>query len=418
MRMTENYNREGLRALDCGKLESFGMAFLGKSVRVGMNRVALGGVALVLSLGLAGCAGFFSCEGKTSCPATGTGTGTGSTTVDYAYVANSAAGSTYINGYAVSAGALTATTSSPYQLSYVPQAMVVSTNNSFLYVASSSSTTTGSIYGYSIGSGGTLSVLSSGSPLQTESAVSLAVSPDGKWLFALNTDGLSLEQYSLNSSTGAVTFAANYSYSGATTGVITPLSVKVAPSGNFVAIALGTAGVVTFPFTTSTGFVGQNYQIISPANASSGLYAMAIDGSGYLYTAGTAGLQVFSTNSSGVPTQVGSTAYTTGNGPRAMVINPAYTYVYTANQTDGSITADALNSGGTLTGVTGSAFSGPSTVTALGVDSTGAYLVAAGYSGSSGIQIFSIGSSGALTLNGSSASGTSTAIPVAIAMTH
>jgi 6-phosphogluconolactonase len=395
------------------------MAFLGKGARVGLNRAALGGVALVLALGLSGCAGFFSCEGKTSCPATGTGTGTGtgSTTADYAYVANSSAGSTYINGYAVSAGALTATTSSPYQLSYVPQAMVVSPNNSFLYVASSATTATGSIYGYSIGTGGALSVLSSGSPLQTESAASIAMSPDGNWLFSLNIDGLSMEQYSVNTSTGALTFAANYSYSGASSGVVTPLSVKVAPSGDFVAIVLGTAGVVTFPFTTSSGFVGQNYKIISPSNASSGLYALAIDGSGYLYTAGTAGLQVFSTDSSGVPTQVG-TASTTGNGPRAVMVNPAYTYVYTANQTDGSITADALGTGGTLTGVTGSAFAGPSTVTALGVDSTGAYLVAAGYSATSGIQIFSIGAAGALTLSGSAASGTSTANPVAIAMTH
>jgi 6-phosphogluconolactonase len=305
------------------------MAFLGKGARVGLNRAALGGVALVLALGLSGCAGFFSCEGKTSCPATGTGTGTGtgSTTADYAYVANSSAGSTYINGYAVSAGALTATTSSPYQLSYVPQAMVVSPNNSFLYVASSATTATGSIYGYSIGTGGALSVLSSGSPLQTESAASIAMSPDGNWLFSLNIDGLSMEQYSVNTSTGALTFAANYSYSGAASGVVTPLSVKVAPSGDFVAIVLGTAGMVTFPFTTSSGFVGQNYKITSPANASSGIYALAIDGSGYLYTAGTAGLLVFSTDSSGVPTQVGTTAYTTGNGPRAVVVNPASTYV-------------------------------------------------------------------------------------------
>jgi 6-phosphogluconolactonase len=295
--------------------------------------------------------------------------------------------------------------------------MVVSPNNGFLYVASSATTATGSIYGYSIGTGGALSVLSSGAPLQTESAASIAISPDGDWLFSLNIDGLSMEQYSVNTSTGALTFAANYSYSGAASGVVTPLVVKVAPSGDFVTLALGTAGVVTFPFTTSSGLVGQNYQIISPANASSGIYTLAVDGSGYLYTAGTGGLQVFSTNSSGVPTQVGP-AYTTGNGPRAIVINPAYTYAYTANQTDGSITADALSSGGTLTGVTGSAFAGPSTVTALGIDSTGAYLVAVGYSSTSGIQIFSIGSAGALTLNGSAASGTSTSIPVAIAMTH
>ena len=59
-----------------------------------------------------------------------------------------------------------ATTGSPYNLNFIPSAMVVTTNNSFLYVASSG--TSGEIFGYSIGTGGALTILNNSLGLEAE----------------------------------------------------------------------------------------------------------------------------------------------------------------------------------------------------------------------------------------------------------
>ncbi|MGA7156639.1 MAG: beta-propeller fold lactonase family protein [Acidobacteriaceae bacterium] len=365
---------------------------------------------------LAGCGNFFSCEGKASCPSTGTGTSTGSSTTDYAYIGNSSTGTTYVDGYTIGSGALTDTTSAPFSFTYTPASLVVTPANTFLYSATDSDLSTGYLYGYSIGTGGALSILASGKPLVSENITALAVSPDGQWLFCLDANALTLEEYSINSSTGAVTFAATYGITGATAGIVTPSGIAIAPTGDYLAVALGTGGAETFSFDTTTG-VAAAPTLISPANAATGIYAVAIDANNYLYAAGTAGLQVFSTTSAGVPTLPGST-YSTGSGPRSIAINPASTFVYIGNQTDSTITAYAIGTNAALTAVSGSPFTAPSTISSLGVDSTGAYLVASGYNAASGINLYAISSTGTLTSKATAATNTSTAIPTPIALTH
>src|ERR1700734_1425209 len=168
---------------------------------------------------LSGCGSFFVCEGKADCPAAPSvpsstvpcpATGT-----DFAYVANPSASANNVNGYNLDNGNLTTNaTSAPFSFGYQPIAMAVTPANTFLYAVSNPGVSTGYLYGYSIETGGALNILSSGQPLVTESAVSLAVSPDGNWLFVLDANSLTLSEYSINTSTGAVTFA--------TTGAITP----------------------------------------------------------------------------------------------------------------------------------------------------------------------------------------------------
>jgi 6-phosphogluconolactonase (cycloisomerase 2 family) len=130
------------------------------------------------------------------------------------------------------------------------------------------------------------------------------------------------------------------------------------------------------------------------------------------------GLQAFTSTTAGVPTLQNSTPYATGNAPRAMVIDSTNTYVYTANQTDGTITEDSIASGPKLTALTGSPVTAPTTVSALGLDNSGKYILAAGYGASSGVQLFTIGSTGALTESGSAPTGTNLLIPTVMAVTH
>jgi 6-phosphogluconolactonase len=379
-----------------------------------ISRLAVSGVvALACSLGLMGCGNFFSCEGKTSCPASGGG----STTGDYAYVSNSSLGSTYLNGYSLSSGTLVTATDFPFDLGYIPSAMAITPSNSYLYVASDSST--GEIYGYSIGTGGALTILDSGVAQASENVDSIDISPDGQWLLALDADGSTISEYSIASSTGLLKYATSYTYTGDTTGPVVAKQVKFAPSGDYFACALGTGGAVTFSFDTSTG-VGKETDLISTGSAQVGFNAVDVDSNGYLYVSyvsDTGGLQVFSMSSAEVPTLLNTTPYPTGAGPNSLVVDTGNNYVYSGNYTDGSLSGFSIGAAGALTSL-GSAYTGPPLVTTLGRDNSGSYIFAAGYSATSGFQVFQIGSTGALTVTNTAASGTDTTVPVVMALTH
>ena len=365
----------------------------------------------------AACSGFFVYPGTSS-----SSTSTSSSSKDYAYITDSTSGSTFLSGYAVSSGTLVAATSAPYSLGFLPQSVVVSIPNTFVYVASNSQTSPpGAIYGYSIGTGGALTILNSGTALASENSAALEVSPDGNYLFSLNADGLSIEQYSINTTTGALSYFNNYSvYGAADGGAIVPSALKFAPSGNFLTAALGTGGVDVFAYSS---FGGLTYTAnIGPANTQLGFYAVAIDASNNIYCAGTSttaspGLQVFSATSLGVPSTSTIATGVTGNGPHAVMLSSTGSYVYVANQADGTISGFATGTG-TLTAVASSPFIAPPTVSALGRDNTGDYLLAAGYSATSGLYIYAIGSSGALSASNTVATSTTTSVTSSIAMTH
>jgi len=382
----------------------------------GWRVAAAAGFALGAQM-LTGCAGFFVP------PSTTTSTSTSSTT-DYAFVSNSASGSNYVNGYVVSSGTLVAATSSPASLSFTPQAMAVTPSNGYLYMVSE---TTG-IYGYSVGTGGALTAINSGNLLASDSAASMAVSPDGNWLFTLETalSGASqttINVYSINSGGTLSIHQSGITASTQLSGnPITPEQIRVAPSGEFIAVTLGTGGAEVYPFTTSSGTVGTG-QGISPASASSGIYAVGIDSNNYMYLAGTIlsgggeGVVSLGVTSSGTLTN-GATAVSSqsvGTGPVWIEVSSSSNYVYVANFTSSTI-SEFSTSSGVLTSL--GTVNAPTNVGALGHDSSGSYLLALGYGSTSGTQIFAIGSTGTLTENNSAASGTSTSVPAAIAMSH
>ena len=406
-------NKASLRAPEtvARKVEMAGVAL--KS-RVDQVRILAGGAALALLLALTGCGSFFQCEGKSDCPAssTGTGSGTGSGS-DYVYVSNSSSGSTYLNGYEISSGALTATSGSPYQLDFSPVAMAITPNDSYLYISNGAA---GSIYGYSIGTGGALSILSSGSALESEDCAAIAISPDGQWLFSLNMNDLTVEEYSIASS-GALSYVANYQITNSYSGAILSSGIQVAPSGNFIAVALGPAGTEIFSFNTSTGVAAYASQINAAASAS-GDYAVAIDSSNNLYVAATNELYRFSVTSSGTPTQVSTSS--TGTGPYSIALDStSYVYSGSENATSSPIISGFIAStSNPMAQVSGSPIAAPTDIAAMGVDKTNTYLVTAGYNSTSGVQLFSIGSAGALTSVGTAATGTSLSIPTVMALTH
>jgi 6-phosphogluconolactonase (cycloisomerase 2 family) len=359
--------------------------------------------ALVLA---AGCGGFFVYPGSTS-------TGSTSTTGDYIYVAN--ATTSNLAGFSVSNGALTAVTGSPYTLSISPATLAINPANTILYVAGGAS-----IYAYAIQSTGALSVLNSGSPVATASVVSMDISPDGQWLLALDASGAAVDEYKINSSTGALTAQTfPFSVSGAVAHAI-----RIAPSGLFVFAALGTGGDLAFPFTTATGALASPTLLSEAAGQSDD--ALAVDPtSTYLYIgrSGTnGGLAVYAINGGALSAVTGS-PFAASNQPAAeksVVLNKAGTDVYVANYNDGTISGFSIGSGGVPAALAGSPFTAGSGVTAMAIDNSGSYLLAAAQGGTPDLALYAFDSvtAGKLDLSASTTTGTDPTGAIAIAATH
>ena len=369
-------------------------------------------VALV-SLLFTGCSGFFP-------PINGGGTGGGGTG-NQVYVANQAASS--IGGFAIGTATLTAVTGSPLAAGYKPLSMVVTPGNTLLYVGAATG-----IFVYFINSNGSLGVPSTGSQPAGVNAQSLAVSPDGQWLIALDGTTQQLDIFQINASTGALTSVTAPATYATTSGTWQPTTVRVSPDGTLIFAALGTAGDAVFTFNTTTG-VAASSQYLPTGNASTGDYGLAVNATTtYLYIArsGTnGGVAVYSITSGGVLTAVTGSPFVAGNGTYSVVLDSTGTYVYAANRTDGTISGYTIVPSTTalglsLTPLKGSPFASGTGVQSIGIDSTNKYLLAAAVGGDPDLTMytFDITVPGKLDPATSAASGVDPAGAVAVALTH
>jgi len=340
------------------------------------------GVATLVQLALlTGCGGFF--------PPLTTTTGTTSSVGNFAYVANSTTST--ISAFVVGTNALTAVSGAPYSFPVSPTAMAVTPSDSYLYVAGN-----GGIYGYSINtSTGALTAVSSGGVLAitTLAPVSLDVSPDGNWLFALNGDGQTFNEYQITASTGALSLLASTPYTALNKATVVPQMIRVAPNGAYVFVALGTGGDLVFTLTTSTGALSTTYQQLATGSTSTSDNALAIDsGTTYAYIArsGTGGgLMVYSIGTNGALTPVTGSPFATGNGPFSVLLDSTGKYVYVANRTDANISGFSIGTGAVLTALSGSPYASGSLVTSLARDKSGSYVLAAASGGSPDLTMYS-----------------------------
>jgi 6-phosphogluconolactonase (cycloisomerase 2 family) len=373
---------------------------------------------------LTGCHNFFVCEGKASCPSSGGG----STTTDWVYVSNASAGSTRISAYDIGNGSLAAISGSPYNIGFAPVAMSVSLSNAFLYAATLPDAANPGIYMFAINSStGALSTANGGNVLISTQVSSMDISPDGNFLFVVDVLGTSLTEYQINTTTGLLALGTTLPLPPTVCTLTgTPVSqsctVKVAPSGQFVVASLGSAGTIIYPYSSSQGITSSSPLLIGSGSTSTnptGDYSVTLDKNNFIYIARTAALAVYQiTDAAGDATLKSNTTYTSTATPRSVVLSLNQSYVYTANQGAGNISAFSIGTSGALTQVSGSPFTGPANVAAIGTDKSGTYMVAVGYNSSSGLQLFTVGTTGALTLSTSAGTGTSTDVPAVLALSH
>jgi 6-phosphogluconolactonase len=369
-------------------------------------------VAAAVSV-LTGCGNFFVP------PNNGGSGGGGSTAGNRAYVANSdtktPANST-IAGFTVGTGTLTAVPNSPFTLGYPPTAMVTTPTNSFLYVAGS-----GAIYVYTINADGSLTGSSGGAAVAIVNVAALDVSPDGNWLFGLDTATTVVDQFQINTSNGSLSSFAATPY--AATGVVVPKAIRVSPNGALIFAALGTGGDVVFTLNTTTGALVSS-QVLAPASTTTSDNGLAIDSTTtflYIARSGTGGgVAVFGIGAAGALKSVTGSPFTAGTGPTAVTLDSTGKFVYVANSTDGTISGFTIGTGAALTTITGSPFANGKQVNSLGIDQSGKYLLAASIGGSPDLSMYSFdaATAGKLNLATSTATGTGTSNAVALALTH
>jgi DNA-binding beta-propeller fold protein YncE len=346
-------------------------------------------IPLFLLLNFSGCGQFFPPQTTTTSGGS-TGTGTG----DYLYVANATSGT--VAGFAVGTTNLTNTANSPYSTGVAPSAIAVTPNGSFIYTA----TLAGAIYGYSVGSDGTLTLLDGGNALITGvSPSALKVDPSGNWLIAADLTPAAYV-FSINSSTGLLTEqggALNLD-AGA------PSHIAVTPNNGLVYIALGTGGVDICAFSASTGALSKLNQLLKPRATDDADQGLAIDPGGkYLFVAetGISAVRVLTIASTGTLAEVTGSPFNTGLGPTGVMVDSTGGYVYVTNMTDATISAFSLAATtGALTAISGSPFPTGAAPMDLTEDTSKTYIGVACSGGSPDFQVFTIGSSTSATPGG------------------
>lgn len=353
---------------------------------------------------LSGCDNFFTSENNSSSSSSG---GTSSIN-NYLYIAETgSSGAGTITGYANNSGALTETSDTPLTLSYIPTVLKVVPGNLWLYAGSN--TSTGGIYAFSIDASdsGVLTHTNNGSAVAADAPVAMDVDSTGNYLVVLDNDYTTVNSYSINSSTGALTLVSEI---GATSGS-TAGAVRFLPNNNYVYVSTGTGGLTIYSFSkgvlTTVGTLAASSSISFNdlcADSTSSYLLIARSGA-------NAGVDVHAIASSG---QLGTgTIYSAGSGPVSLACDSSLSTVYSADKSSATIYEFTLSSG-VLTQL--ATINSGTTPSQLAIDKSGAYLFSLNIGGSPDLEDYTIGTSGALTAYQYITSTATT--PVAMAMTH
>lgn len=374
--------------------------------RAGRTQRLLWSVLVSAATALTGCSGFF--VPVVPVPPGSTG--------NYVYVANSATST--VSGFSLGTGTLKGVSNSPLGLGYVPITMTVTPNNQLLYVAAQ-----GNINVYTINSDGSLTAPSGGTGVAIANVVSMAVSPDGQWLLALDATTLvaQVDIFQINYSTGALSSGTPVQFSIPNAAIV-PTMLRIAPSGTLVFASFGTAGDLAYTFDTTTGTLLDSQQLaVSSTTSDNGL---AIDsGTANLYIArsGTGGgVMVYTIGVGGALSPVKGSPFASGGQAYSVVLDKTGSYVYAANRLNGTIYGYSIGTGAVLTALSGSPYKSGAQVNSLGVDNSGKYLLASAFGGSPDLSMYTIDTvnPGNLILTTSSATGVDPTGAIALALTH
>lgn len=309
----------------------------------------------------------------------GSTTTTSTSGSDYVYSVNS---DSTISAFAVGSGALTAISGNPVSPGSA-YSVTVSRADTYVFVGGATA-----IYCYAIGSTGALTEQTSGGfgGSTVTDYIAMDTSPNGDYLAALSqitgTDPV-LNIFAINTSSCLLTLQASVTIPLTSTAALVTSSLQFSPNGAFVGMSLGPNGDYIFPFTETTGALG-TASYLSLASDIEDNYLVFDPTSAYAYigryglTAGSGSVVTYSVSSAGGLTLLSSAA--SGNTVKSLVLNSTGTNLYTANFSANTISGYSVATG-VLTAITGSPFTSSAGVTSLAIDNTGKYVIAAASGG-------------------------------------
>jgi len=296
------------------------------------------GLCLAFFLFLAGCKGFWNLPPSTT-PSNPTTPTTLSSGVFYVLDQTTK----QVVGYAITSGTLGAISGGTQTLSAAPFSIAVAPNGGFLYVG-----TVNGIYLFTIGSGGALSTGNGGAPISTDIPAAMAIS--GSWLvdaFNVSTGSVQMNAIPIDASLGTYTGpgGAPPSQTFTVANAVVKQMVLSPDSANLF-VALGTGGTIVVPFASGNANpLGATATTIPVANSGGSALSVAVDPSTTprlfyigetLAVGASGGLRAFNYSPLGSATlteATGSPIASGGLSPNAILPLANGDYVYIANGT-------------------------------------------------------------------------------------
>lgn len=346
----------------------------------------------------------------------------GSTISNYLYAA--LPGSSEILAYREdpNSGFLTVLSISPITAGPSVQSLAIHPSRKFLYGANAGEN---DVSLFTIAADGALSEVTPRTRAGTVPTL-LVIDSVGKYLYVANSASNNISVFSINASSGELTQLAGSPFQVG----VSPLNMKLAPSGNFLYVS-GSAvpGVVeVFGINQSSASCKQFLCLIQLAQVGTNPYGLAIATPGgksesFLYAANSSpdnSISEFSINSgTGMLTSLpGSPIGEAFSSPTAILVTNGDNYMYIANEASGNLAAYSISSqAGSVGGLTlldNSPFATNAGPISIASDTLGKYLFVGNQGSSTAIQSFLFeGNNGTLTeVHSTTVSSTATSIAI------
>jgi 6-phosphogluconolactonase len=292
-------------------------------------------------------------------------------------------------------GVLTVLAGSPFEGGSGVQAVLLHPSQKYLYAANSGE---GDISLYTI---------TNGVPTESSSRTAAGTTPQlltmdsaGSFLYVGNVGSSNVSIFSIGT-TGTLTQVSGSPFS---TG-LPPLNLALAPSGNalYVTIA-GSPGTLEVIGLQSGVPISPNpiLQVTPTGTNPNGLAVVSNSSGTFLYTANTTdnSISEFAIQSDGTVQGIsGSPIFQSYLSPLAILVDPSGQFLYAANKLSNNVTGYSIGSNGGLTVLSDSPYTTNSQPAVIGSDPSGRYVFVGNQASTSTIQSYSLNtSSGTLTI--------------------